>query len=175
MVGQLSGLESAPAALLGATPFAASLWFMVARSSCRWENPGASASKGARPGLSRGLFTVSAATRSLRAMLMALLGLVFLLPSLFTSPSWSAPAGIRRRSRTKNATCNARTRTSTLPCRERRTLYAVVRTAALSRCHSSGARQRRLRQTEIMDGGTALPRGRQRLSGRARQDLRKPG
>lgn len=96
-VGRLGGLESGPAALLGATLLAASLFFMVAAQLQMGKSWRIGIEEGACPGLvTWGLYRFCR-NPIFAAMLMALLGLVFLLPSLLTIAILAgAYAGIRR-------------------------------------------------------------------------------
>lgn len=96
-VGRLGGLESGPAALLGAALLATSLFFMVAAQLQMGKSWRIGIEEGARPGLvTWGLYRFCR-NPIFAAMLMALLGLVFLLPSLLTIAILAGTyAGIRR-------------------------------------------------------------------------------
>lgn len=96
-VGRLAALEGSPAALGGAALLAASLYFMVAAQLQMGKSWRIGIEEGARPGLvTWGLYRYCR-NPIFAAMLMALLGLVLLLPSLLTLLILAATyAGIRR-------------------------------------------------------------------------------
>lgn len=95
--GRLRGLESGPAALAGAALLAASLWFMVAAQLQMGKSWRIGIEESARPGLVTGGLYRFCRNPIFAAMLVALVGLVLLLPSWLTLAILAATyAGIRR-------------------------------------------------------------------------------